>query len=63
MKSPESHALMKRLFEDNSVKNIKFFPGTDADSTPEDFARGINMFFAEAEVDPHTFSVEQDVDN
>jgi hypothetical protein len=62
MRNPELEALKKRLFGDNSVKNIKFFPGTNADAAPEDFARQINKFFAEAEDRPHTFSLEQDLD-
>lgn len=42
-------ALKKRLYKDNAVKNIKFFPGTDNDATPEDYAREIEKFFAGAE--------------
>lgn len=45
----ETEALKKRLFVDNSVRNIKFFPGTNQDATPEDIARAVNKFFAEAE--------------
>lgn len=44
----ELEALKRRLFDDNKVKNIKFFPGSDADSSGEDMAREINKFFAEA---------------
>ena len=62
MPNRELEALKKRLFEDNAVKNIKFFPGNNADASPEDFAREINKFFAEAEDGPQTFSLEQDVD-
>jgi hypothetical protein len=45
----ELEALKKRLFADNAVRNIKFFPGSNRDATPEDFAREINKYFAEAE--------------
>jgi len=45
----EMEALKRRLFEDNSVRNVKFFPGTNADAAPEDMAREVNKFFAEAE--------------
>lgn len=45
----ELEALKRRLFEDNKVKNIKFFPGTSADATSEDIAREINKAFAEAQ--------------
>ena len=45
----ELEALKKRLYVDNAVKNIKFFPGTNVDSTPEDMARELNKFFAETE--------------
>jgi hypothetical protein len=45
----EIAALKKRLFEDNSVRNIKFFPGSDRDVSPDDYAREINKFFADAE--------------
>jgi len=53
----ELEALKKRLFDDNKVKNVKFFPGTDADSTPEDMAREINKFFA----DPQNGASEDEV--
>lgn len=43
----ELEALKKRLFDDNAVKNIKFFPGLSADALPEDMAREINKFFAD----------------
>lgn len=43
----ELEALKKRLFSDNQVKNIKFFPGSSTDATPEDMAREINKFFAD----------------
>lgn len=42
----ELEALKKRLYVDNQVKNIKFFPGSNADSSPEDMARELNKFFA-----------------
>lgn len=45
-------ALKKRLYKDNSVKNIKFFPGSESDATPEDYAREINKYFADAESGP-----------
>lgn len=44
----ELEALKRRLFDDNRVKNIKFFPGSDADASGEDMAREVNKFFAEA---------------
>jgi hypothetical protein len=40
-------ALKKRLYNENRVKNIKFFPGESADAQPEDMAREINKFFAD----------------
>jgi hypothetical protein len=43
----ELEALKKRLFRDNAVKNVKFFPGTSFDATPEDMARELNKFFAD----------------
>lgn len=54
----ELEALKKRLFVDNAVINIKFFPGTNRDATPEDFAREINKFFAEAENGDDEFDVD-----
>jgi len=42
----ELEALKRRLFEDNAVRNVKFFPGHDGDATPEDMAREMNKFFA-----------------
>jgi hypothetical protein len=45
----ELEALKKRLYGDNAVKNVKFFPGFNRDASPEDFAREINKFFGEAE--------------
>lgn len=61
----ELNALKKRLFQDNSVKNIKFFPGTDHDASPEDIARDINKYFAEAEGDGNSMDldVHDDLDN
>ncbi|WP_439470165.1 hypothetical protein [Brevundimonas sp.] len=44
----ELEALKRRLFDDNQVKNIKFFPGWNADASGEDMAREVNKFFAEA---------------
>lgn len=46
----ELDALKKRLYDDNKVKNIKFFPGISADASPEDMAREINKFFADPEL-------------
>jgi hypothetical protein len=43
----ELEALKRRLFDDNQVKNVKFFPGSNADVTPEDMAREVNRFFAD----------------
>ncbi len=43
----ELEALKKRLFLDNKVKNIKFFPGSSTNSSPEDMAREMNKFFAD----------------
>ena len=45
----ELQALKKRLFADNKVRNVKFFPGPDADASPEDMARELNKFFADPE--------------
>lgn len=47
----ELDQLKKRLFRDNQVRNIKIFPGTDADATPEDVAREMNRFFADPRED------------
>lgn len=52
----ELEALKKRLFDDNKVKNVKFFPGLSADASPEEMAREMNKFFADPndqEVDDH----------
>jgi hypothetical protein len=43
----EIEALKKRLFVDNHVKNVKFFPGSNFDASPEDMAKAMNMFFAD----------------
>ena len=59
----ELNALKKRLFEDASVKNVKFFPGSNSEASPEEFAREINKFFAEAENGPKVFDLEKDVDD
>ena len=45
----ETEALKKHLFDDNKVRNVKFFPGSNADATPEEMAREINKFFADAD--------------
>ncbi len=45
----ELNALKKLLYGgEHKAKNVKFFPGNDADSTTEDMARQMNMFFADA---------------
>ena len=43
----ELDALKRRLYQDNKVKNVKFFPGLNADANPEDMAREMNKFFAD----------------
>ena len=58
----ELNALMQRLFQDSKVKNVKFFPGSDGDASPEDFAREMNKFFADAEDSPKTFDPAVDLD-
>ncbi len=58
----ELTALKQRLFRDSKVRNIKFFPGPDGDASPEDFAREINKFFADAEHSPKTFDPAADLD-
>jgi hypothetical protein len=45
----ELEALKRRLYVDNRVQNVKFFPGTERDASPEDFAREMNKYFVEAE--------------
>ena len=58
----ELNALKKRLFEDAAVRNVKFYPGANNDASPEDFAREINKFFADAEDGGKKFNLERDVD-
>ncbi|CAN7428001.1 hypothetical protein [Brucella pseudogrignonensis] len=58
----ELEALKKRLYVDSSAKNIKFFPGSDRDSSPEDFAREINKFFADSEDQDNSFDVDEELD-
>ena len=62
MMNVELNSLKKRLFKDNSVKNIKFFPGTDNDASPEDIARDINKFFAESENGVENINVTEELD-
>ena len=59
----ELDALKKRVFTDNSVKNVKFFPGHSRDATPEDLAREINKYYAEAENGAHELDLEKDLEN
>ena len=58
----ELHSLKKRLFEDGSVRNVKFFPGSDSDASPEEMAREINKFFADAESGAEAFDLETDIE-
>ena len=58
----ELEALKKRLFVDNAVRNIKFFPGSRSDVSPEDFAREINNFFGEVEDSNNTLNIGTDID-
>lgn len=58
----ELTTLKQRLFGDSKVRNIKFFPGSDGDASPEDFAQEINKFFADAEHSPKTFDPAADLD-
>ena len=53
----ELEALKKRLFGDNKVRNVKFYPGTSSDAQAEDIAREMNKFFA----DPHTDTAENEL--
>ena len=53
----ELEALKKRLFGDNKVRNVKFFPGTSSDAMPEDMAREMNKFFA----DPHNADADNEL--
>jgi hypothetical protein len=55
----ELEALKRRLYIDNHVKNVKFFPGSDRDASPEDFAREINKFFADAENGDHPLNIAE----
>ena len=59
----ELDALKKRLFKDNSVKNVKFFPGHNRDATPEDLAREINKYYADAENGTHDLDLEKDLES
>jgi hypothetical protein len=58
----ELESLKKRLYIDNKVKNVKFFPGSDREAAPEDFAREINKFFADAENGEHTLDISVELD-
>jgi hypothetical protein len=58
----ELEALKKRLYVDSKVKNIKFFPGSETDASPDDFAREINKFFAEVEGGEKKTDVAADLD-
>ena len=63
----ELEALKRRLYTDASVKNVKFFPGRDNDSSPEDYAREINKFFADEEngnsSENSDLDINRDLDN
>lgn len=59
----ELKALKKRLFEDNAVRNVKFFPGHNRDATPEDLAREINKYYADAENGTHDLDLEKDLES
>lgn len=51
----ELEALKRRLYGGPlKAKNIKFFPGTNSDASPEEMAREINMFFADPKETEHT---------
>lgn len=58
----ELETLKKRLYVDNAVKNVKFFPGSNADASAEDFAREINKFFADAEDGENLIDHDVDLD-
>lgn len=58
----ELELLKKRLYVDSKAKNIKFFPGSDREASPEDFAREINKFFAAAENVQHDTEVSKRLD-
>jgi len=47
MMQTELTALKKRLYQDNQVRNVKFYPGSSRDVSSEDLAREINKFFAD----------------
>ena len=53
----ELEALKRRLYVDSRVKNVKFFPGFDREASPEDFAREMNKFFADAENGDHSLDI------
>lgn len=55
----ELEALKKRLYIDNKVRNVKLFPGSERDASPEDFAREMNKYFVEAE---NTENAEDTID-
>jgi hypothetical protein len=58
----EMEALKKRFYVDSKVKNVKFFPGSDREAAPEDFAREINKFFADVENGDHSFDLSTKLD-
>lgn len=58
----ELEALKRRLYIDSHVKNVKFFPGLNSDASPEDFAREINKFFADARNGQNVLDLEREVD-
>jgi hypothetical protein len=58
----ELEALKRRLYVDSKVKNVKFFPGSDREAGPEDFAREINKFFAEAGNGEHAVDLSAQLD-
>ena len=62
MMKVERNALKERLFDKGSAGNVKFFPGSDSDVSPEDMAREINKFFADAENGVDEIDLEGDVE-
>jgi hypothetical protein len=58
----ELENLKRRLYIDSRVKNVKFFPGSDREASPEDFAREMNKFFADAENGDHSLDIEAELD-
>ncbi len=58
----ELEALKKRLYIDSKVANVKFFPGSNRDVSPEEFAGEINKFFADAQVNDTTLNVDEELD-